>query len=191
MLHPRYFKLVVSMLMLVGLAFHTVSPVSACTCSAENPPTTDALFVGTVIGKDSPLMYGVVGAVANNLRGLSYSQGIIFSVQEAWQGVARNEITVRTGGAEGCGVALQRGQQYFVQATRGADGFLHTNVCNQTLPVDAASAELEQLSAETTLTLKTVPRITAFEVAMFSILALLVYWWIFMLRAIRANPLRF
>ncbi len=170
--------------------FATQVHAAACQCGSS-PEQANVQFVGTVIGKDSPLLYGLIGAVASNLQGLSYSQGVIFSVEQAWAGVSREEITIRTGGGDACGIDFVRGQQYFVSATFGRNGHPQTSICHTTLPLLEAGNEVAALSAETQLPLKPVPRVTFFEAAVFAILILLVYWWIFMVRAIRANPLRF
>lgn len=187
----RYrFITTVSCLLVLLLAAARPGAVSACTCSAKISQPT-AVFVGTVIGKDSPLIYGVVGAVISNLRGMDYSPGIIFDVDDAWRGVTHEEITVRAGTVDSCHMTFERGQRYFVQAQPGPDGYLQATACSGSLLLSDASAELSALSAETTLPLTPVPRVTLYEAVVFAILALLVYWWLFMVRAIRANPLRF
>ncbi len=187
-------KIELSSLLIILLIFQlSIAPVAqaeGCKCG-DTLRQRDVLFVGTVIGKDSPLMYGLIGAVVSNLQGVPYSQGVIFDVEEAWEGVEREEITIRTGGGQSCGIAFERGQTYLVSATFGRNNHPQTSTCHTTLPINQAASELEQLSAEPTLPLEPIPRVTPFEAAIIAILLLLIYWWLFMIRAIRANPLRF
>lgn len=160
---------------------------SACTCDAGwGQP--EAIFRGTVIGIDSPSRYGLLATVLRNVTGQPYSKGVVFDVHEAWVGVEKEQITIQNGVETGCALSLERGASYFVRATRFEDGALRIGTCSG---VESAETIPAEFTNQQTLPLEPVPLITPYELLVVIILFSLLYWWVFMVRAIRANPLRF
>lgn len=119
----------------------------ACSCTPELSPrgafaNSPAVFMGVVRAVDGPyplpVGHGLYVESARNFR---------FEVLNAWKGVDRKSVVVRTGSGGGdCGFDFVLGEVYLVYASRSKTGdTLTTNICTRTRRfIDAAvdSAEL-------------------------------------------------
>lgn len=181
------------MILLILLLAWPARPSIAAECSCSNTASADdAVFVGVVTGIDSPSMYGLLAAQVGALSRIPFGQGITFEVERAWRGVNTNAVSVRNGDINGCGYPFARGERYLVYASRAADGYLQTDVCQSTAPLAAAQAQLDMLSDEPTTPLRDVSVLRFLSrLPIFGVLLLLIYWWTFMVRAIRRSPQRF
>jgi hypothetical protein len=131
----------------------------------EELERADAVFVGTITE--------FFGSSAGN-------RIAIFHVEEAWKGVTKTSVTVRTGpnGMGGCGYNFYE-DRFLVYAYRNG-GRLVTSICTRTAPVSETAEDLAYLRTQPTIGLSpTIPPLILLLGLVLSVETgiIVVTWW--------------
>ena len=125
-----------TLLFAAGLVLALPGPACACSC-APRPPVekaierSDAVFTGTVIASEPP----AAGQIRSSGEPITYT----FAVDRVVAGDVGSEVEVTTAAMEvSCGIEFRENTRYVVFAT-DSGGFLETNLCTRTEPINATT----------------------------------------------------
>jgi hypothetical protein len=128
-------RFMISLSIATALLALSISDVKACSCGFVGPPCeeywkSEAVFAGKVI--KSSTFYAEEGEGNSRYK---YQQVLVrFSIEQAFKGIARDEVEIVTGmGDSDCGYHFKNGERYVVYAIRsGRDkSRLYSGICNR------------------------------------------------------------
>jgi len=131
----KFRRFLISLSMATALLALSISDVKACTCGFVGPPCEEywrsqAVFAGKVIKKSTFYVEEGEGDSRH-----TYQQVLVrFSIEQAFKGVAGDEVEIVTGMGHGdCGYHFKDGERYVVYAIRsGRDkSRLYSGICNR------------------------------------------------------------
>jgi hypothetical protein len=131
----KFRRFLISLSIATALLALSISDVKACSCGVVGPPCeeywkSEAVFVGKVIKRST--FYAEEGEGNSRYK---YQQVLVrFSIEQAFKGIARDEMEIVTGmGDADCGYHFKDGERYVVYAIRyGRDkSRLYSGICNR------------------------------------------------------------